>query len=62
MDYELLQRYIEGRVTTKEAEQVVDWLDADEAHVKEFMALHKAFDISVMNSRLLKHFGNGQSK
>ena len=49
MDYELLQRYIEGRVTTKEAEQVVDWLDADEAHVKEFMALHKAFDISVMN-------------
>ena len=49
MDYELLQRYIEGRVTAKEAEQVVDWLDADEAHVKEFMALHKAFDISVMN-------------
>ena len=34
MDYELLQRYIEGRVTAKEAEQVVDWLDADEAHVK----------------------------
>ena len=49
MDYELLQRYIEGRVTAEEAEQVVDWLDADEAHVKEFMALHKAFDISVMN-------------
>ena len=49
MDYELLQRYIEGRVTAKEAEQVVNWLDADEAHVKEFMALHKAFDISVMN-------------
>ena len=49
MDYELLQRYIEGNVTAKEAEQVVDWLDADEENVKEFMALHKAFDISVMN-------------
>ena len=49
MDYELLQRYIGGNVTAKEAEQVVDWLDADEENVKEFMALHKAFDISVMN-------------
>lgn len=56
MDYELLQRYVEGRVTAKEAEQVVDWLDADEAHVKEFMALHKTFDISVMNRPAYRAF------
>ena len=37
MDYELLQRYIGGNVTAKEAEQVVGWLDADEENVKEFM-------------------------
>ena len=49
MDNDLLQRYIEGRVTPEEAEQVVDWLDEDERHVKDFLALHKVFDISVLN-------------
>lgn len=49
MDYELLQRYIEGNATIDEAEQVVDWLDADPAHVDEFIALHKIYDILVMN-------------
>lgn len=49
MDKTLLQRYVEGNVTTKEIELVVDWLDADEKNVKEFMSLHKLYDISVMN-------------
>lgn len=49
MDRKLLQRYIEGNVTTEEIESVVDWLDKDEKHVKEFMSLHKLYDISVMN-------------
>lgn len=49
MDKDLLQRYIEGCVTQEEAEQVVDWLDEDERHVKDFLALHKVFDISVLN-------------
>lgn len=50
MDEKLLQRYVEGNVTTKEVETVVDWLDADGDHVKEFMSLHKLYDISVLNS------------
>ncbi len=54
MDKELLQRYIEGSVTNEEAERVVDWLDEDEENVKEFMALHKVFDISVMNQSVLQ--------
>ena len=49
MDKELLQKYVEGNVTTEEVETVVDWLDMDEKHVKEFMALHKLHDISVLN-------------
>lgn len=40
MDKEILQRYVNGNVTADEIETVVDWLDADESHVREFMALH----------------------
>lgn len=49
MDKELLQRYVEGNVSEEEAEIVVDWLDQDEANIKEFMALHKLYDISLFN-------------
>lgn len=49
MDKVLLQRYVEGNVTSKEVEKVVDWLDADEANVREFMALHKLYDFSLFN-------------
>lgn len=49
MDKDLLQRYVEGNVTLEEVEIVVDWLDADEKNVKEFMSLHKLYDISVLN-------------
>lgn len=49
MDKEILQRYVEGNVNQEEIEMVVDWLDADESHVREFMALHKLNDISLLN-------------
>lgn len=49
MDKEILQRYVEGNVSQEEIEAVVDWLDADESHVREFMALHKLNDISLLN-------------
>ncbi len=49
MDKELLQRYIEGNVSKEETETVVDWLDEDEANVRELMALHKLYDISLFN-------------
>ena len=51
MDKKLLQRYIEGNVTAEEIELVVEWLDTDEMNVKEFMSLHKLYDISVMNQQ-----------
>lgn len=49
MDKEILQRYVEGNVSPEEIITVVDWLDADESHVREFMALHKLNDISLLN-------------
>lgn len=49
MDKDILQRYIEGNVSPEEIITVVDWLDADESHVREFMALHKLNDISLLN-------------
>jgi ferric-dicitrate binding protein FerR (iron transport regulator) len=47
MDENLLQRYVEGNVTPEETRTVVEWLDADGEHVREYMALHKLYDISV---------------
>lgn len=49
MDKEILQRYVEGNVSPEEIIAVVDWLDADESHVRKFMALHKLNDISLLN-------------
>ena len=49
MDKEILQRYVEGNVSSEEIIAVVDWLDADENNVREFMALHKLNDISLLN-------------
>lgn len=55
MDKELLQRYVEGNVTTEEIETVVDWLDTSEENLREFMALHKLYDISILNKQIHKH-------
>jgi len=49
MEKELLQRYVEGNVSEEETRKVVDWLDKDAANVREFMALHKLYDISLFN-------------
>lgn len=49
MDKDILQRYVEGNVSPEEIITVVDWLDADENNVREFMALHKLNDISLLN-------------
>lgn len=49
MDKELLQKYVEGRVTEEEVETVVDWLDESEENVREYLALHKLNDIACMN-------------
>lgn len=62
MNKDLLERYIEGNVTPEEIETVVDWLDADEKHVKEFMSLHKLYDISILNQPILQQEKTGNSR
>jgi len=49
MDINLLQRYIEGNTTPQERLAVAEWLEADEANVREATALHKLHDIAVWN-------------
>lgn len=46
MDKILLEKYIEGTVSSEERDEVVDWLDADPKHVEEYMRLHKVYNIS----------------
>lgn len=58
MDKELLERYIAGTVSTEEVETVVDWLDEDPAHVYEYKAMHKLYDISILNRVALQSRGN----
>lgn len=48
-DKSAVQRYVEGNASEEEIRLVVDWLDADDANVREFMALHKLHDIAVLN-------------
>lgn len=49
MDEKVLKRYIKGKATLKEQQQVADWMDADKANAREIMALHKLNDITIMN-------------
>lgn len=49
MDKILLEKYIEGTVSSEERDEVVDWLDADPKHVEEYMRLHKVYNISILN-------------
>ena len=51
MKEELLQQYVEGNITDEEAAEVVAWLDADEANVREYMALHKLYNIALVNNK-----------
>ncbi|MDR2810209.1 MAG: anti-sigma factor, partial [Tannerellaceae bacterium] len=55
MEQDVLQRYIEGNVTTEEIEAVVDWLDVKEEHVKEYRALHKLYALSLFNKPEGRH-------
>ncbi|MCD7977675.1 MAG: FecR domain-containing protein [Tannerellaceae bacterium] len=49
MDKIILQKYIEGNASQEEIKRVTEWLDRDDDHVREFMALHKLYDISLFN-------------
>lgn len=44
MKQELLLKYISGKASQQEKEEVATWIDADAAHLKEFMSLRKTYD------------------
>ena len=47
MDKELLLKYISGKASRQENEEVAAWIDADAAHLEEFIALRKSYDAFV---------------
>lgn len=44
MNQELLLKYISGKASQKEKEEVASWIDADAANMKQFMSLRKSYD------------------
>lgn len=44
MNKELLLKYISGKASQQEKEEVADWIDADEANLQEFLSLRKSYD------------------
>lgn len=44
MNQELLLKYISGKATQQEKEEVGMWIDADTANLKEFLSLRKSYD------------------
>jgi len=50
MNTELLLKYIEGDISDDEKLIVIDWLDSDLQHMKEYLALRKLNDIMIWQS------------
>ena len=44
MNQELLLKYIAGKASQQEKEEVATWIDADAANLKEFISLRKSYD------------------
>jgi ferric-dicitrate binding protein FerR (iron transport regulator) len=47
MNQESLIRYIVGDATAEEKSRIVQWLDADPEHMREFLAFRKLYDITL---------------
>lgn len=47
MNKELLLKYISGKASQQEKEEVATWIDADAANLKEFISLRKSYDAFV---------------
>lgn len=47
MNQESINRYISGDATEEEKSSMVEWLDADPEHMREFLALRKLYDITL---------------
>lgn len=46
---ERLQRYIKGEASEAEKRQIIDWIDQQPEHMREYLAQRKLYDISLWN-------------
>ncbi len=49
MDQQLLEKYIAGEASENEMKLVIEWIEADKQHKRDFMALRKLHDITLWN-------------
>lgn len=54
MTTDLLQKYIVGDASLDEKEQVVNWIEASQKNMHEYMALRKIYDIQVWHDTEIK--------
>jgi len=54
IDKKLIQQYIAGTIAEGALPTVIAWLDESPEHVKEFMALHKVYQVSLLNRPMLQ--------
>lgn len=50
MNQETILKYIEGTATTEEISSVVEWIDANEANLQEYLSLRKIYEITLWNT------------
>jgi ferric-dicitrate binding protein FerR (iron transport regulator) len=63
MNKELLQRYVEGNVTTEEVETVVRWIESDESNRKEYKDLCRLYQLFLFNQpHLQQSLTSGKSR
>ena len=49
MNQEILNRYLTGDASAEEKQMVVRWLDTDPQHMREYLALRKLHDLSLIH-------------
>lgn len=52
MDEKLLQLYFEGRTTDEQSRLITEWLNADDANMKQYLRLCRLHEISIWNDNL----------
>lgn len=56
MDKELLFKYIKGDCTDQEKEDIINWLDSDQANMNEYLALRKLHDITIWQTHAITRY------
>lgn len=54
MEKQILQQYIEGKLSQPEKEELAKWLDADQANMQEYLLLRAIYDTTLWNDQKIE--------